>query len=123
MSSNTQPEQPPKKPLTPKQAVFYGQLIINLPVPFIMVGIAMIGLRMAGGIGGLIGFLIGFIAAWLWWSFTVPLWRDWAKRRGADENETQRLAQSWGQPLRQAPLVWPKGHIFEKTEFRRHQKK
>jgi hypothetical protein len=40
----------------------------------------------------------------------VPRWREWAKRQGADEIETQLIGERSG-------LVWPQGSIFEKTEF------
>jgi hypothetical protein len=55
----------------------------------------------------------GFVAAWVYWSFAIPRWRRWARRRGAPAEELQRLAV-------EANLVWPKGSIFEKTEFRVH---
>ncbi|WP_329743369.1 hypothetical protein [Dyella sp. A6] len=59
-------------------------------------------------------FLIIFAipAAWVWWSYYVPQWRHWALQRGADPEQLQYLAE-------RANLVWPKGSIFERTEFRR----
>ena len=53
----------------------------------------------------------GFLAAWLWWAYSVPQWRQWALERGADQEELQALAVA-------AKLVWPKVSFCEKTEFR-----
>jgi hypothetical protein len=47
----------------------------------------------------------------VYWSFAIPRWRRWALRRGAPAEELQRLAVA-------ANLVWQKGSIFERTEFR-----
>jgi len=57
-----------------------------------------------------IGGFTGAIVAWLWWSLSVPLWREWARVHGADEEQTQQLAVG-------TLLIWPKGWFFEKTEF------
>jgi hypothetical protein len=51
------------------------------------------------------------IIAWIWWSYATPRWRAWALRRGVDPDELQRIAEA-------EKLVWPEGHIFERTEFR-----
>jgi hypothetical protein len=103
--------------MTPERAVRYGKLLINLPIVFILALGPLIGALFGRIDIGLIGFVLGFILGWLWWSFSVPRWRNWAKRNGADEQETQRLAESG-----RGPLVWPKGHFFEKTEFRIRKK-
>jgi hypothetical protein len=117
MQTKPKPELPTKPPLTPKRAVYYGSLMVNLAVPCIFLIGILLGSLLGGRDGGLIGGVIGFPLAWLWWSFSVPRWREWAKQRGADEEQTQRLAESG-----RYPLVWPKGHFFEKTEFRRRKK-
>ena len=56
--------------------------------------------------------IIGSLLAWVWWSYTVPRWRDWAQRRGANSDQLQKFAFRTG-------LTWPKGSLFERTEFRR----
>ena len=38
-------------------------------------------------------------------------WRRWALRQGIPADELQKAAEA-------ALLVWPKGSIFEKTEFK-----
>ena len=62
------------------------------------------------------GLLLGFILGWLWWSYSVPRWREWAlKQPGINPDELQKAAEA-------ATLVWPKGHFFEKTEFKTKKK-
>jgi hypothetical protein len=63
----------------------------------------------------MIGLVLGLIPRWALWSISVPRCREWAKWRGADEGRIQFLGQRSG-------LVWPKGSIFEKTEFRPRKK-
>lgn len=53
--------------------------------------------------------LIGFLAAWAWWSVNISLWRRWALRLGVDANELQTQGES-------SSLLWPRGHFFERTE-------
>jgi hypothetical protein len=106
--------------LSPAKAVVVGHLVVNVPVIVIialvgLVGDVLIGSRQAWGmslpIGWVVGLLGGCGVAWLWWSWSVPRWRRWAIRRGAAPEQLQRLAAAtW--------LVWPKGSIFERTEFR-----
>ena len=60
--------------------------------------------------GTVIGFALGFVLAWLWWSLAVPRWRTWALTHGADPERLQQLGQRAG-------VVWPRGSFFEKTEL------
>ena|SRR2546425_8171798 len=104
----------PGTPLSVRAAVDRGHALVNRPVRVIM------GLVMA--VGGLLAFVfrretLGFVLiiaapfiAWIWWSYAVPRWRSWALARGVDPDELQAVAQ-------REKLVWPRGHIFEKTEF------
>jgi hypothetical protein len=77
---------------------------------------ALIGFLSGGLVWAALGLLLGVIPAWLWWALSVPLWREWAKQCGADEDKTQQLGV-W------TALVWPKGWLFEKTEIRLRKKK
>jgi hypothetical protein len=112
--------------LTAREAVLRGHLVVALPM-LVIIGLTttivyfLIG-PFAGYGGGFarlflhaerlpIGSFAGVIAGWLWWSVSVPRWREWAKIHGADEEQTQKLAVK-------TLLVWPRGSIFEKTEFR-----
>ena len=100
-----------KSALTPERAVCWGHLVVSLPVICIMGLGYILGYFLKGPNWAFVGVTLGVIPAWLWWSFSVPRWRKWAKSKGADEQRTQILGQRSG-------LVWPKGSIFEKTEFR-----
>ena len=100
-------------PMTAAHAVARGNLLINWPVRAIML-LGFGGAYLLLDTSSLFAWLAaisGFSSAWLWWSYSIPLWRAWAARRGADPDEVQRLAL-------EARLVWPKGSILERTEFR-----
>jgi len=58
-----------------------------------------------------ISLVAGFVIAWLWWSVGVSIWRSWALRTGMTSDEVQWRGED-------ATLLWPKGHFFERTEFR-----
>ena len=100
-------------PMTASLAVSRGQRLVNFPVIAILLLGAGIGwiLSVVSVLSGCVVALLGLAAAWLWWSYSVPRWRRWALDRGADRDELQKLAV-------RAQLVWPKGSIFERTEFR-----
>jgi hypothetical protein len=94
------------------KAILIGQLLVNVPVFIIMIGLTALTVILTKNlIMGLPGFIVGFVIAWLWWSFTVPRWRRWAHRQGVPPAELQKWAVA-------TSLVWPKGWIFEKTEFK-----
>jgi hypothetical protein len=111
------------------QAVIRGHLIVTLPV-FVIIGLTTgvaavsisvftpnnteIKMQLLHALRLPLGGLAGCLLGWLWWSASVPRWREWAKSIGADEEQTQRLGQ-------RTLLVWPKGWFFEKTEFRRRK--
>jgi hypothetical protein len=93
------------------KAVTVGWLLVNLPILVIIFCISLIGALLVPN-GWWIFLFVAFLLGWLWWSFTVPRWRRWAVGRGANPSKLQRWAAITG-------LVWRKGSIFEKTEFRR----
>lgn len=115
MRPDNSPENSFEPTLTPKRAVFVGHLVVSLPVVIIMGLVSLLGYILRGQNGAMIGVALGFVVAWLWWSVSVPRWREWARSRGADEERTQSLAE-------RSLLVWPKGSILEKTEFRLRKK-
>jgi hypothetical protein len=115
MPPETPPENSFEPTLTPKRAVLVGHLVISLPVVIIMGLVPLLGYILRGQNGAMIGAVLGFVVAWLWWSVFVPRWREWARSRGADEKRTQFLAE-------RSLLVWPKGSILEKTEIRPRKK-
>jgi hypothetical protein len=90
------------------KAIVVGQLIVNLPAVCIIVATAFVGALM---VPWEIAALAGALLAWLWWSYSVVRWRNWAIRNGNDPDRLQKFAVRTG-------LTWPKGSLFEKTEFR-----
>jgi hypothetical protein len=108
-SSSSQSSSAPSG-LTAGKAVLFGHLFITIPVLVIMLSFFFFGRAFASTLSYLL-LLVGFILGWLWWSFTVPRWRRWALRNGAPADRLHKLAVATG-------LVWPKGWIFEKTEFK-----
>lgn len=115
MTENTKLPKIPEPPLSPSRAVSTGHLFVTLPVIAIMVAGFLIADHWRGSYWAFAPAFSGFVIAWLWWSIAVPLWRDWARRRGADEEETQTLGVRSG-------LVWPKGFFLEKTEIKIRKK-
>ena len=55
--------------------------------------------------------LFGFVIAWFWWAYMVPRWRVWAWQRVEDLGGLRARAVRAG-------LIWPRGHLLEKTEIR-----
>jgi hypothetical protein len=123
-TSNSQLSPESIKPIGVGKAILIGQLVVNLPVLIIILAGLGIGLFIIWILStmppsfpdlffllGIFPMAIGIIAGWLWWSFAVPRWRRWALKSGAPEDELQ----TWGVLT---GLVWPKGSIFEKTEFK-----
>ena len=107
----------PKTTPTPAQAVVRGHLGVNLPT------VVIIGL--CGVVGWIIfetsdafvaGLAIGAVVAWPWWSFMVARWRDWVVDRGLKPEDVHGIAVRSG-------LIWPRGWLPERTEFRRRNGK
>jgi hypothetical protein len=105
------------KPIDAQLAVTRGVRLINGSVFLIMLCGLVSGALLIEPVPILGGALLvlAIPCAWLWWSYYVPQWRAWALQRGADPEELQWLAVK-------ANLVWPKGSIFERTEFHRRER-
>ena len=103
--------QDPESPhLSAWRAVIAGWMLVNIPAIIIMLSVFLIGLALMPNLWW-ISLSIAFFLGWIWWSFTIPRWRRWALNRGANPDKLQRWAVITG-------LVWRKGSVFEKTEFR-----
>jgi hypothetical protein len=110
------------RPISVEQAISRGQRIVNLPVfGFLATPLAIclifsnwlklqLGAR-AYDIMFICAVVGGFIAAWLWWSITVPKWRLWAYEHVDDIGELKRRAVA-------EKLTWPDGSIFSLTEIK-----
>jgi hypothetical protein len=99
-----------------KRAIYYGLLFINGPVILLILGIPTVSLFVlaiykTSPVVILFGFLVGFVLAWLWWSFATPRWRIWAMLRVDNIYLLHRAAVN-------AQLTWPRDHLFEHTELK-----
>jgi len=107
------------KTITAQQAVDRGALTVTGPVmlmmfapPLIIGGlVALVGFKDLGiGVGAAL-IVPSWIGAWLTWSILTPRWRVWAYERVDDLDELKARAIA-------AQLIWPDGHLFQKTEIR-----
>jgi len=104
------------KQVSPSRAVAHGHLTVTLPVVLVIALFGFIG-WLLNGVGALLmGLIIGSVVAWPVWSFLMPRWRDWVEDSGLKGDDVQRLAVV-------TLLLWPKGSLFERTEFRRRNGK
>lgn len=105
-----------RKQITVEEAIKKGHLIVNAPVFIVIIGCPAFAMYLSvqysipsWGIGA--GFLIGFLFAWLIWSFMITKWRIWAFENVRNVHELKKRAI-------QEKLIWNDGNIFEKTEIR-----
>ena len=110
------------KPLPVSTAILVGTAWVNLPVlPIMFVPLSLFIFFSGGALNRkasgtdlllLLGlFVLGFGLSWGWWSVMVPRWRLWAWARVEDTEDLRQRAVRSG-------LIWPEGHMFEKTELR-----
>lgn len=101
-----------RPPISIFKAIAIGHLLATLPI-LLGFGIPLFALVWSTHpfyLKLFLGLLL-FVLAWAWWSLVVPRWRMWALRQGADPHDLQWWGVATG-------LVYPKGWIFERTEFR-----
>ncbi|MUU79882.1 hypothetical protein [Winogradskyella endarachnes] len=110
-----------RQQITVDKAIKRGHLIVNIPVFIAIIGCPALALYLSEqnlipgwGIG--IAFLIGFVLAWLIWSFMITKWRIWAFENVRNVHELKKRAI-------QEKLIWNDGNIFEKTEIRNSEDK
>ncbi len=100
--------------ISTRRAVTVGLVVVNGPVLGLLGG-PLFFLESVfpepNWLHALGAFGLGFVSAWLWWSWTVPKWRLWAYERVGDIDELLEKA-------RQAGIAWSPGHFFESTEIR-----
>jgi hypothetical protein len=89
------------------KAIIVGQLVVNVPVAIIIVAVTFVGAMIVPWPFALLG---ASLIAWIWWSFTIARWRNWAIRNGCDPDRLQKFGVRTG-------LTWPKGSPFARTEF------
>lgn len=110
-----------RQEISVNKAINRGHLIVNIPVFICIIGIPALSFYLSNqnlipkwGIG--IGFVLGFVIAWLVWSFMVTKWRIWAFENVRNVHELKKRAI-------QEKLIWNDGNIFEKTEIRNSEDK
>jgi hypothetical protein len=96
---------------SPAKAVLVGTLVVNVPVLGFLFGPGFAATRL--GYESLFLYIFGasFFIAWGWWSISLPRWRLWAYQRVKSTGEVHSRALAAG-------LVWPRGSLPERTEFR-----
>lgn len=104
------------KEVSVDKAIKRGHLTVNLPVLLCLIGIPAISVLLykqelieAWGIA--IAAIIGFITAWIVWSFMITKWRIWAFEHVRNVHELKKRAI-------EEKLIWKDGNSFEKTEIR-----
>ena len=95
--------------MSPLNAVLVGHALVN-GVTILIIGACVLSAN-ALEVRWTIGVLAGGVLSWGWWSLMIPRWRRWAASQGADPEQTQRLGE-------RTLLLWEKGSVLEKTEFR-----
>ncbi|WP_314242998.1 hypothetical protein [Empedobacter tilapiae] len=102
--------------VTVDEAISKGHRMITYPVMVIMFGTIGITLylgsqKLIPAWGFLLGFILAFVFAWLWWSFMITKWRLWAFDNVRNVHELNKRAI-------QEKLIWSNNSIFGKTEIR-----
>ena len=99
------------KSISVERALWTGTAAVNLPVFVILT--TPLWLRFLNPKFEVLDFAfpLFFVAAWFWWSVTVPKWRLWAYKRVDHVQELKRQAVTFG-------LTWPSGSFFERTEIK-----
>ena len=105
-----------KEKITVDKAIKRGHLIINVPVWFLMMGIPGLAIylfsqKIIPNWGIAVGFLVGFLFAWLYWSYGINKWRIWAFDKVRNVHELKKKAIQQG-------LIWKDDSWFNKTEIK-----
>ncbi|TDO84014.1 hypothetical protein EV143_101459 [Flavobacterium chryseum] len=85
-----------------------GQLTVNLPVIFIILVIGF-GLIMFFDLHFKIAMIIGVILGWIYWSFSVKNWIEWAVSNNVEEDRLLKIGK-------RGLLIWSKNTIETVTK-------
>ena len=93
-----------REQITVDKAIKRGHLVINVPVFFLMMGTPCLAMylfseKLIPDWGIAVSFLIGFLFAWLYWSYGITKWRIWAFEYVRNVHELKKKAIQQG-------LVW-----------------
>jgi len=109
-----------------KSVLFIGRFFVTIPVILIMILTPILSLLVVINYLGtsyvtvaiIVGAILSQFTGWIWWSFTIPIWRVWAYSNTRKE-DWQKLTDKAIQGL----LIWPENHKYEKTEIRTSKQK
>lgn len=105
-----------KEQISVDKAIKRGHLTIIIPVWFILLGTPCFAMylfseKLIPSWGIVISFLIGFLFAWLYWSYGITKWRIWAFESVRNVHELKKRAI-------QKDLIWKDNSWFNKTEIK-----
>lgn len=99
-------------PVTAEIAVDRVQRMVRLPIRVSYpVATAIGGFTYGFRFKALVFLPIAMAGCWLYWSWLMPQWRRWAAGKGIDPALLQEVGEKRN-------LLWRKGSLLEKTEFR-----
>lgn len=100
--------------ITVEGAIKKGHRVVTWPVSIIMFGTwgvcFYVGVETAIYWIIPVGFLLGPLFGWLYWSFSVPKWKLWSLRNVRNVHE-------WKERAIKEKLIWTDGSPFAKTEI------
>jgi hypothetical protein len=110
-----------KAKISVKEAIEKGKRFVNLPIPFIMMGVMILGFctnifKTSPVWFAPLSILGGILLGWLYWSFAITKWRIWAFSNVKYICVLEREAIK-------NQLIWSRGSVFEKTEIRTKKEK
>ncbi|TRX23620.1 hypothetical protein [Flavobacterium franklandianum] len=85
-----------------------GQLFVNLPVTVIII-ITAFGLSMFFDVNFKIALLVGMVLGWIYWSFSVKRWIQWATKNDVDIDRLVKIGK-------RGLLVWSKNTVETVTK-------
>ncbi|EDP97911.1 hypothetical protein U8527_18130 [Kordia algicida OT-1] len=110
-----------RQEISVNKAIKRGHLMVNVPVTITLIGCPALAFYLSKqnlipSWGIAVGFVIGFLVAWLIWSYMITKWRIWAFENVRNVHELKKRAV-------QEKLIWEDGSMFEKTEIRNWEDK
>lgn len=97
-----------KKYLSDYDISLRGQLLVNFPAAIIIL-FTTFGLSMFFDLNFKISLLIGFVLGWIYWSFSVKNWIQWATKNEVDVDRLIRIGKK-------GLLIWSKNTVETVTK-------
>ena len=89
--------------------ILIGWLCINIPITAILLLAGFFAFFL--GYNFRMGVLLGGIIGWVYWSFTIPLWRKWALKECNNEEKLEKYGRLF-------LLTFKKNSLFSRTEYK-----